>query len=89
MEQIMNRPYVSLKIVSKESGLIKGVATRKIRRIYHQLQAVKNSEINKICIRVNYDIITDHRNKKVRAINEGEYKTKEEAWYALQCFTEK
>lgn len=85
----MNKPYISLKIVSKESGLVKGVATRKIRRIYHQLQAVKNSETKKIYIRVHYGFIRDHRNKKVRALNEGQYRTKQEVRYALQCFMEK
>lgn len=72
--------------IQKNDGSVVRVITKKIRRMYHFLQAVKNSEINKIYIRVDYGVIKNNMGKKVKAINDGEYQTKSEARHALQCF---
>ena len=65
------------------------ITTRKNRRFYNFIQAVKNSEIEKYSLKVSYGLIIDNNNKKVLAKNEGEYNNKENLLLALKCFCEK
>lgn len=83
------RPVSYYLKVFKTDGEVLSLTTKKSRRIFYRIQAVKNSEILKYLLRVTYSSITDNFGKKINPINEGVYTSVEDLKQAWHCFIEK
>lgn len=74
----MNKPLISLKIVTKKGAKVQTLATRKIKRIYSILKA----EENKDCV---FFLSVKYGNGFK---NEGDYTNLRDLVWALRAFTE-
>lgn len=74
-----NKPFIALKIIDKEGKTIKMIASHKIKRVYHILQAAKFKDCT-FYIKVQYS--KDN-------FNDGEYQTISSLIKALKFFTQK
>lgn len=84
----MIKPKISIRIY-KDSKMVKSIASRKVRRIYHFIKANNFSDcLYKVQIFYGDNINNEKEYKTKLVLNEGDYKTKKELIYALKNFLE-
>ena len=77
--EIKSSPFISIKIKNTNGQVISSIASRKIKRIYHFLQAGKFKD----CVFLVNVVYGNNFN------NQGEYENKRELYSTLKAFLEK